>query len=168
MPAVHRSPGSPVHPRRRGEHTIRRRTPTNRRFIPAGAGNTPTELNLAWPRTVHPRRRGEHIDQRAGFCAIDGSSPQARGTPLHHVDRPAGERFIPAGAGNTSQNPTLNVSWSVHPRRRGEHLLIRSRCWMASGSSPQARGTPPRPGSQPGSNRFIPAGAGNTLTLRQA
>ena len=71
-----------VHPRRRGEHPImiskpgimggsspqargtpvpRRLRQWDRRFIPAGAGNTPGRWDQAPRAAVHPRRRGEHI-----------------------------------------------------------------------------------------------------------
>ena len=115
------------------------------RFIPAGAGNTPALRDVLFPHTVHPRRRGEHPRPRSGrrqpqtsvhprrrgeHCSSAvienlraGSSPQARGTPVHLVSECGEIRFIPAGAGNTPSNlgsarlkPT-----SVHPRRRGEH-----------------------------------------------
>ena len=111
-----------VHPRWRGEHArstwptrrttgsspLARGTPgrgrerhPERRFIPAGAGNT------AWRRMgmlscpVHPRWRGEHAGAGRRGARGGGSSPLARGTPGLHL-RAVGEgRFIPAGAGNT-------------------------------------------------------------------
>ena len=114
---------STVHPRRRGEHYLKfqnleamygsspqaRGTHFQvinvvdiRRFIPAGAGNTP------WPRSpcrrssVHPRRRGEHALCVVVIVIPSGSSPQARGTHEQRDPTAAQHRFIPAGAGNTS------------------------------------------------------------------
>ena len=111
-----------VHPRRRGEHSeplrvidavlgsspqargTRSRSHKNRRigrFIPAGAGNTGDggpEFALS---AVHPRRRGEHSGYYVAGVMRGGSSPQARGTrQIVKIDQ-VGERFIPAGAGNT-------------------------------------------------------------------
>ena len=153
---------SPVHPRRRGEHIVRvitgfyvagsspqaRGTPESMesdtgadRFIPAGAGNTATEVGATEVCAVHPRRRGEHPIRCCGIDTLLGSSPQARGTRL--VARRGGAiyRFIPAGAGNTPFALTSAIAMAVHPRRRGEHSFSSLRCFRADGSSPQARGT---------------------------
>ena len=96
-------------------------------------------------------------------CA-PGSSPQARGTPERDRVRRCVGRFIPAGAGNTAAHTSGVPTSAVHPRRRGEHSTASLLASAKYGSSPQARGTrhqrerPERPA------RFIPAGAGNTLT----
>ena len=77
-----------------------------------------------------------------------------------------GQRFIPAGAGNTSyQRPPIH-GMSVHPRWRGEHSRSRSAATLAAGSSPLARGTQLFQCRFHGSLRFIPAGAGNTAAPR--
>ena len=91
-----------VHPRRRGEHdeardfgtTLIGSSPQARgthnlfaddlvdlRFIPAGAGNTPHPGHRRASQPVHPRRRGEHSDRKSFSVLVNGSSPQARGTP---------------------------------------------------------------------------------------
>ena len=151
-----------VHPRRRGEHVVQLRrdqrptgsspqargTPPARlaqvavsRFIPAGAGNTPTSGAPTSDLPVHPRRRGEHaIRPRSTHYEI-GSSPQARGTPRTSVPREPDIRFIPAGAGNTVFARTWEPCLSVHPRRRGEHVDLTTSATNLIGSSPQARGT---------------------------
>ena len=74
----------------------------------------------------------------------------------------AGERFIPAGAGNTLTLLSTADTPAVYPRWRGEHfiyLAVRSR---ANGLSPLARGTQAGKLVIIGDDRFIPAGAGNT------
>ncbi len=92
-----------VHPRWRGEHQfnvsdvycnsgsspLARGTlgdapprPVQKRFIPAGAGNTSVPGWNKPPRTVHPRWRGEHLRPASSAAASAGSSPLARGTLL--------------------------------------------------------------------------------------
>ncbi len=156
-----------VHPRRRGEHANppgcellclgsspqARGTLVagddhfhERRFIPAGAGNTVFRVYVILYDAVHPRRRGEHFINPARQTRWRGSSPQARGTrQIGH----AGAPICP-----------------VHPRRRGEHCFYHTLQLGGVGSSPQARGTLGRCARRPSAGRFIPAGAGNTLLHR--
>jgi len=175
-----------VHPRGRGEHasTIWRSrggagsSPRARgtrnaplpftvalRFIPAGAGNTPTRSASAQPATVHPRGRGEHYGRGAIAKNITGSSPRARGTLLDLLIAEEVARFIPAGAGNTSRRCTRPDRGPVHPRGRGEHAPSLIPQESAGGSSPRARGTPGRSAAGRRLHRFIPAGAGNTVLV---
>ena len=93
-----------------------------------------------------------------------GSSPQARGTPLPGALEGLSDRFIPAGAGNTPLSDAAGSVMTVHPRRRGEHSPITLAREAIGGSSPQARGTQISMSSDDAQFRFIPAGAGNTLT----
>ena len=53
----------------------------------------------------------------------------------------------------------------VYPRWRGEHSRAVTQSLFFSGLSPLARGTPPRTHEQTITDRFIPAGAGNTQTI---
>ncbi len=113
---------TPVYPRWRGEHSrqhvvrnhdsglspLARGTrltdmigPRQRRFIPAGAGNTNLQLGKNGFCAVYPRWRGEHrprTGRRPGSC---GLSPLARGTRCRRGLWHLLHRFIPAGAGNT-------------------------------------------------------------------
>ncbi len=138
------------------------------RFIPAGAGNTLREGVRVTRTAVHPRRRGEHFFSVMPFRGKPGSSPQARGTRPELEPEGAVLRFIPAGAGNTQRPQRQQSRPPVHPRRRGEHIAQLTVGTAASGSSPQARGTPARRLVYPIVLRFIPAGAGNTPSERQA
>ncbi len=93
---------SPVYPRWRGEHekTEKRQTASQglsplargtlvteypqgsqRRFIPAGAGNTENAALIHIAYAVYPRWRGEHINFPPISRAARGLSPLARGTP---------------------------------------------------------------------------------------
>ena len=153
------------------------------RFIPARAGNTrmlgpvtslppgssplargthtrPRCSWLAW--AVHPRSRGEHQPQPSQPNPLCGSSPLARGTPLHPLHLAAHDRFIPARAGNTKCKTSNSMPRSVHPRSRGEHRMVCHRPSRVCGSSPLARGTRCRKRAKSALSRFIPARAGNT------
>ena len=116
------------------------------RFIPACAGNGPSESRAAMWRTVHPRVRGER-------------GPEGDAVGRHN-------RFIPACAGNGSTSPPALIRAPVHPRVRGERFCSSSICSIRCGSSPRARGTGGRP--DPGARRcrFIPACAGNGRPAR--
>ncbi len=135
------------------------------RFIPACAGNRFSEELGTQASTVHPRVRGEQergIDRVFAGC---GSSPRARGTDRQNRRNHMPLRFIPACAGNSFDltNPT---HWMpVHPRVRGEQIAA-MRAFVASrGSSPRARGTVARGMRAREVHRFIPACAGNRISL---
>ena len=91
-----------------------------------------------------------------------GSSPRARGTRRLALLRRILNRFIPAGAGNTSMRLRSSLTCSVHPRGRGEHEHLLTGGIDAAGSSPRARGTRVNFRQKSPQPRFIPAGAGNT------
>ena len=99
------------------------------------------------------------------FYPLSGSSLQAQGTRLLPLAFLFLLRFIPAGAGNTTQHHSAGRNHPVHPCRRREHLASVERAKVPDGSSLQAQGTldRPPPGQLP--DRFIPAGAGNTRNL---
>ena len=73
--------------------------------------------------------------------------------------------LIPAGAGSTVGLRAPARRWSAHPRRRGEHMLVRMLRIFSAGSSPQARGA--LRGSLRGVSGWglIPAGAGSTTKV---
>ena len=186
-PLAPRRPDRPVHPRGRGEHwSLRMRSalasgssprargtphhavsnPVQRRFIPAGAGNTPDGVRPNRKPSVHPRGRGEHQNSSKMQYPEPGSSPRARGTRPQARIQALRCRFIPAGAGNTTHSRISRTSPTVHPRGRGEHGVAWMRRHSPGGSSPRARGTPVRCGQLLHQERFIPAGAGNTAHNR--
>ena len=91
-----------------------------------------------------------------------GLSPLARGTLKPELHYQKGQRFIPAGAGNTMPGSIITSRLSVYPRWRGEHVngFWRDADWL--GLSPLARGTHRHVNINNCHLRFIPAGAGNT------
>ena len=173
----------PVHPRPRGEHigldepTVTHygssppargthlsivRVKLDERFIPARAGNTSGTHSNCSARSVHPRPRGEHRMMRPQRPRNSGSSPPARGTPLHARRQIVSNRFIPARAGNTTHRPRMDHDGPVHPRPRGEHPGAAFAACLVLGSSPPARGTHLDRLYLVLFVRFIPARAGNT------
>ena len=148
-------------PRGRGTHSLRgcRRTPP--RFIPAWAGNAEPFAFSANSMAVHPRVGGERTQRICRSNAVFGSSPRGRGTRDRVVAARVGHRFIPAWAGNALWLRTQPSMLSVHPRVGGERG-VRIECQMRKpGSSPRGRGTQRRRAPRGGSQRFIPAWAGN-------
>ncbi|SUI27232.1 Domain of uncharacterised function (DUF2825) [Salmonella enterica subsp. enterica serovar Derby] len=134
------------------------------RFIPAGAGNTPSASSPALDISVYPRWRGEHASGVAYKERLNGLSPLARGTPSRWQTVGKKRRFIPAGAGNTPSQPPASCLISVYPRWRGEDCIGVENIKFNAGLSPLARGTPCVCCRKCSSRRFIPAGAGNTPT----
>ncbi len=134
------------------------------RFIPAGAGNTDDSVTITGETPVYPRWRGEHYGAAIQRATQGGLSPLARGTLLLKKALQTFCRFIPAGAGNTQKSGEMRARSSVYPRWRGEHGPLSTLGDPPHGLSPLARGTRPLTDGINQFGRFIPAGAGNTIT----
>ncbi len=132
-------------------------------IIPAGAGNSWYEGPRGLNTGDHPRRRGELYVALAVLVALAGSSPQARGTQSNRRNPRTARGIIPAGAGNSGLAGDYGPLYRDHPRRRGELLSVAQLSASRTGSSPQARGTPPNPSAKANLDGIIPAGAGNSL-----
>ena len=117
---------------------------------------------MAAHKTVHPRLRGELKGTRCGYGFPSGSSPLTRGTRLKLCESRIPQRgsspltrgtqaeilefvqrrrFIPAYAGNSSELTLIAISFTVHPRLRGELKSSSRYLERSSGSSPLTRGT---------------------------
>ena len=134
------------------------------RFIPAGAGNRASWSLLSMSRTVHPRWRGEQRPSKSAKHGDSGSSPLARGTVCWNPAGVSVLRFIPAGAGNRPAANPAGCAAAVHPRWRGEQSTRCPSRLIICGSSPLARGTAAVCHSSVHPARFIPAGAGNSVS----
>ena len=77
---------------------------------------------------------------------------------------PRVHRFIPAYAGNAHARERIAVSYTVHPRIRGERKLKSKDKEGTDGSSPHTRGTRRPKTPTVYRQRFIPAYAGNALS----
>ena len=94
-----------------------------------------------------------------------GLSPLARGTAVSQLRISNNTRFIPARAGNGYCAARAGGIKSVYPRSRGDRQLIAKNFHGHYGLSPLARGTAGRFRGSLRSGRFIPARAGNGLTV---
>ena len=171
-----------VHPRSRGEHTVRacKSAPTKGssplaqgisrllgiglwvvRLTPARAGNMPAGVFLVLRPSAHPRSRGEHDMGFTPPKSVSGSSPLARGTSSAAYSLRGTTRLIPARAGNIALAPAAGSAGTAHPRSRGEHETGNYFPSSPLGSSPLARGTSPRSPFRSWLPRLIPARAGN-------
>ncbi len=179
MPA---RPPRPVHPRACGEQdagntgntTVYGSSPRMRgtafqsilrrfgaRFIPAHAGNRRFHPRRDRRRSVHPRACGEQRLAILPRATRYGSSPRMRGTEGHLHHGHLHHRFIPAHAGNSSAARMRRSISPVHPRACGEQASSSAVISCGSGSSPRMRGTEIDHKLSAGSERFIPAHAGN-------
>ncbi|APT78793.1 CRISPR associated protein [Salmonella enterica subsp. enterica serovar Cerro] len=112
---------SGLSPLARGTHIQKQYRIKNKRFIPAGAGNTVLIISQCSSITVYPRWRGEHSELIYCRGGCGGLSPLARGTRNVPIYILRIHRFIPAGAGNTLGKSPVIVFCAVYPRWRGEH-----------------------------------------------
>ncbi len=115
--------------------------------------------------SVHPRACGERVVDVSPKQDEYGSSPRLRGTLRYGCEVHSGHRFIPAPAGNAGSGNRRIGRSAVHPRACGERRSHKRTKEHLHGSSPRLRGTPLRTVSFQGTQRFIPAPAGNALEL---
>ena len=92
-----------------------------------------------------------------------GLSPLARGTLYPQRRSVQNSRFITAGAGNSTKPESLHITAAVYPRWRGELQPGGTGNRCVSGLSPLARGTRLKTAQVKIVQRFIPAGAGNSV-----
>ena len=90
-------------------------------LIPAHAGKTTRRCRRGGSIGAHPRSRGENKHPTAlGMCAR-GSSPLTRGKHSEASHGLAQGRLIPAHAGKTVGDGTVDGHGGAHPRSRGEN-----------------------------------------------
>ena len=95
-----------------------------------------------------------------------GSSPLARGLPCCELRAQTYRRIIPARAGFTANNKTINLAPGDHPRSRGVYVPPKDVPAENRGSSPLARGLHTCPRCYRSPIGIIPARAGFTSLCR--
>ena len=141
-----RSRRSRDHPRSRGVYAV------GLGPGPALAGSSPLARGLRRRRTTskegvvdHPRSRGVYSPVIFGKPIKEGSSPLARGLPPGRAGEGHRRGIIPARAGFTASSPAPRRPSRDHPRSRGVYVIVAPARSPVIGSSPLARGLPPRP-----------------------
>ena len=155
------TPSTGSSPRTRGTRYTGNGPRSGGRFIPADAGNAGCCLAAIPTPAVHPRGRGERFYRYGHPDNARGSSPRTRGTLGGILRSDQIGRFIPADAGNAHIPALPSMVSPVHPRGRGERLLIPVGSVTHAGSSPRTRGTLLVMSMGDWQVRFIPADAGN-------
>ena len=112
-----------------------------RRIIPACAGNTSSTCSRLSSPADHPRLCGEHQQAVHRKFRNSGSSPLVRGTLKQILPDVIQTGIIPACAGNTTADRSMDRLARDHPRLCGEHFGARERGFGRGGSSPLVRGT---------------------------
>ena len=109
---------------------------------------------------------GEQWELHNGTICRCGSSPRVRGTGLPSPVIKLRARFIPACAGNRARPAAFAPVVPVHPRVCGEQIRFGSVPPALCGSSPRVRGTEAFCFGSVSVCRFIPACAGNSVSIR--
>ena len=114
-----------VHPRIRGERNTSRSAHGSARGSSPHTRGTPASSPSS-SRTYRfiPAYAGNATAASSSMRGTDGSSPHTRGTHgCQQIDK-GGRRFIPAYAGNAAACSRSGGPVAVHPRIRGERLLL--------------------------------------------
>ena len=138
------SPKAGLSPRERGNHGTGRQQRAGGRSIPARAGEPGGTRRPATGSTVYPRASGGTVWRRYIPISIDGLSPRERGNRLESAAPAAGQRSIPARAGEPQ--PSVRIprrSW-VYPRASGGTGVSPRAAGQCAGLSPRERGNPLR------------------------
>ena len=151
-------------PRVRGKLDFLRKNSGSTRLIPACAGKTRRYRPRHYHRRAHPRVCGENPHASSQRASPPGSSPRVRGKPFKFSGRRSRVRLIPACAGKTKPQKTLNKRKPAHPRVCGENMISCVLWLVAPGSSPRVRGKLGLTTGSVKSYGLIPACAGKTIS----
>ena len=152
-------------PRVRGRLDFTNTHPAVGGLIPAGAGQTTPAATSTCSWRAHPRGCGAD-GLGVGFAGeAAGSSPRVRGRRMGRRRPRYARGLIPAGAGQTLQQPCPATRRTAHPRGCGADLIVSDAFARVTGSSPRVRGRHRQARDTLWHRRLIPAGAGQTGEL---
>ena len=149
-------------PRVRGKPAVQLMHECRDRIIPASAGQTSPRAAPPNTRPDHPRECGANLTRHSGGGCNFGSSPRVRGKLDGRDYHVAGERIIPASAGQTSHALDGTSSSPDHPRECGANNRNHITSEYNNGSSPRVRGKHRLLHILRPDGRIIPASAGQT------
>ena len=154
------APGSPPH--MRGKPELLYRDLYGNRITPAHAGKTFLFPERSLELSDHPRTCGENHMTLPMSVSANGSPPHMRGKLLLVYLSPCYPRITPAHAGKTTDNVSLPVLVSDHPRTCGENAQAHAKIEGSDGSPPHMRGKPNPDNITIPAIRITPAHAGKT------
>ena len=150
-------------PTRGSPHRVRNPV-SAQRSIPAHAGEPDcTTYGTRWPR-VYPRPRGGASAATSWSTADWGLSPPTRGSRSTSPVPRVPTWSIPAHAGEPSRTGSCRLAPWVYPRPRGGARARRTSRCAGWGVSPPTRGSRGAAGTESGTDRCIPAHAGEPTT----
>ena len=160
--AYGRGRGTPggLSPRVRGNPSTSSRASARAGSIPACAGEPVTAQVKATRFTVYPRVCGGTFVPCSPTMTLKGLSPRVRGNHRRRYISGRDRRSIPACAGEPRMPIISAISFRVYPRVCGGTQSPFNAVFRLWGLSPRVRGNRTDRDAQIGSNRSIPACAG--------
>ena len=149
-------------PRVRGKLIQQAANELKSRIIPARAGQTLFPHPMRLYPTDHPRACGANRLISVAAVCLAGSSPRVRGKRGRSISTTMDIRIIPARAGQTRRWAKRTCNRSDHPRACGANQINADRGIAGAGSSPRVRGKLHEAAAHFGTERIIPARAGQT------
>ena len=134
--------------------------------IPAWAGETRPGLSARSRKWVYPRVGGGNAGAEQPTAVAEGLSPRGRGKHPGHAVRAAGQRSIPAWAGETPPFRYEYTPARVYPRVGGGNTTDTLRYLAMAGLSPRGRGKLQEQVTAGIPQGSIPAWAGETTPPR--
>ena len=149
-------------PRVRGKHFSTGGLASQKRSIPACAGETWREYGHVGRAMVYPRVCGGNDGGIYPDYVPRGLSPRVRGKPGRGRGRLSPGRSIPACAGETQRDSLRSRFWTVYPRVCGGNCIFPLLGVKGAGLSPRVRGKHTLATLATLATRSIPACAGET------
>ena len=134
--------------------------------IPAWAGEPVSPRTSCSPLAVYPRVGGGTSRMDRMRRHDDGLSPRGRGNRVRRPDRMAGNRSIPAWAGEPAVAPCTAPMPRVYPRVGGGTSGWQWESYPRWGLSPRGRGNHTAAATKSAVARSIPAWAGEPMRAR--